>query len=89
MSAYEINKALTKNFQVMIGPSTIYSKLSTLEESGDICRTQSRSGKEYSLTEQGHETINDIPAIIAEILKSAKELLEGQNGHEKRRRQIP
>jgi DNA-binding PadR family transcriptional regulator len=42
MSGYEIDKELVKKFGLMIGPSTIYSKLSTLEKQGFIsCATKS------------------------------------------------
>jgi DNA-binding PadR family transcriptional regulator len=78
MSSYEINKALTKEFHVMIGPSTIYSKLYTLEKQGQIQRVEGRVGKVYELTEQGQQTISNMPLIIEEICDSAQILLTNQ-----------
>ena len=78
MSSYEINKALTKEFGVTIGPSTIYSKLSTLEKHGSIRCVKGRSGNVYSLTEQGHQIVSDMPTLIEEICTFTKVILSSQ-----------
>ncbi|MCW4019003.1 MAG: PadR family transcriptional regulator [Candidatus Bathyarchaeota archaeon] len=79
MSAYEIGIVLMKKFGVRVGPSTIYSKLSTLEKQGEIYCVEGRSGKVYGLTQQGQQTMNDMPAVIVEMSDSAKELLTNQH----------
>ncbi len=78
MSSYEINKTLTNEFHVMIDPSTIYSKLYTLEKEGQTQRVEGRVGKVYELTEQGQQTISNMPMIVEEICESAHILLTHQ-----------
>lgn len=67
MSGYEINKALVKKFGLMIGPSTIYSKLNTLEKQGFIGCATSRSGKVYSLTEDGKQLKANTEQILNDV----------------------
>ena len=78
LSSYEINKALAKEFGVMIGPSTIYRKLYTLEKHGSIQCTKGRSGNIYSLTEQGQQIASAMPALIEEICTSTKAILRAK-----------
>jgi DNA-binding PadR family transcriptional regulator len=78
MSSYEINKTLTTGFGIIIGPSTIYSKLYTLEKQGSVTCSMSRSGKVYSLTEQGRQTTDDISDITEEICRSIKLMFRNQ-----------
>jgi DNA-binding PadR family transcriptional regulator len=66
MSGYEINKALIKRFGLIIGPSTIYSKLSTLEKQGLLTCEACRSGKIYSVTQEGREIEVQKEAVINE-----------------------
>jgi DNA-binding PadR family transcriptional regulator len=86
MSGYEINKAITKQTGIILNPSTIYSKLYILERKGNVGYVMGRSGKVYSLTVQGQDTTNNLPAIVMEIYESAKELLTYQNPTRKRKR---
>lgn len=67
MSAYEINKALVNKFGLMIGPSTIYSKLSTLEKQGCLNCETSRSGKVYGLTEEGKQLEANTATLLADV----------------------
>ena len=67
MSSYEINKALVKKFGLMIGPSTIYSKLSTLEKQGFLSCAPSRSGKVYTLTEEGKQLEASMGTILEDV----------------------
>ncbi|MCW4018690.1 MAG: PadR family transcriptional regulator [Candidatus Bathyarchaeota archaeon] len=85
MSAYEIIGAIAKKFGIKIGPSTVYFKLYTLEEQGQIHCVEGRSGKVYSLTEQGQQTINDTPITIEEIYDSAQTLLTSQTNTYKKK----
>ena len=78
MSSYEINKTLTKKYHVMIGPSTIYSKLSTLEEQGSIQSDKGRSGKVYRLTDQGKQIASNMPFFIEEICENTKAMLNSK-----------
>ena len=78
MSGYEVTKALTKELGVMIGPSTIYSKLHTLEKHGLIKCVKGRSGNIYSLTERGQQIAIDMPALIEEICTFTKAILSSQ-----------
>jgi len=79
MSSYEINKALTKEFGVIIGPNTIYSKLYLLEKRGAVKCSKGRSGKVYSLTAQGHQIAGTLSALTEEICNSVKPMLSHQN----------
>ena len=67
MSSYEINKALIKKFGLIIGPTTIYSKLSTLEKQGLLNCTVIRSGKIYCLTEEGKQIETDTQTVIDDV----------------------
>ena len=67
MSGYEIDKSLVKKFGLMIGPSTIYSKLSTLEKQGFISCATSRSGKVYSLTEEGKQLQANTESVLDDV----------------------
>jgi DNA-binding PadR family transcriptional regulator len=67
MSGYEIDKELVKKFGLMIGPSTIYSKLSTLEKQGFISCATSRSGKVYSLTEDGKQLEANTESVLDNV----------------------
>jgi DNA-binding PadR family transcriptional regulator len=86
MSGYEINKAITKQTGIMLNPSTIYSKLYTLEKQGQACYVMVRSGKIYSLTPQGHQTMKKMPVILVEICETTKNLLINQKTVDKRKR---
>ncbi len=67
MSGYEINKVLIRKFGLIIGPSTIYSKLSILEKKGLLKCETCRSGKVYSLTPEGREIAIKKEVIINKI----------------------
>jgi len=67
MSGYEIDKELVKKFGLMIGPSTIYSKLSTLEKQGFISCATSRSDKVYSLTEDGKQLEANTESVLDNV----------------------
>jgi DNA-binding PadR family transcriptional regulator len=67
MSGYEISKALIKKFGLIIGPSTIYSKLFTLEKQGLLNCTESRSGKVYSLTEEGKQLAANTESVLNDV----------------------
>jgi DNA-binding PadR family transcriptional regulator len=85
MSGYEINKAITKQTQVILNPSTIYSKLYILERKEKVRYVMGRSGKVYSLTEQGQQTMSDMPITVEEICGSAHILLTKQNSAHKKK----
>jgi DNA-binding PadR family transcriptional regulator len=78
MSSYAINKALTREFGVMIGPTTIYSKLNTLKKHGSTQCDRGRSGNIYSLTEQGQQIVSEMPTLIEEICTCTKAMLNSQ-----------
>ncbi len=78
MSEYQINKALTKEFHIIIGPTTIYTKLNTLEKKNLITCHNGRSGKVYKLSEQGWQIISEMPSLVEEICSSMKTLLSSR-----------
>ena len=78
MSGYEISRILTRDFGVIVGPSTVYSKLYTLEKHGSIQCFKGRSGNVYSLTEQGHQIVSEMPVLIEEICTFVKAILSSQ-----------
>ncbi|MCW4018055.1 MAG: PadR family transcriptional regulator [Candidatus Bathyarchaeota archaeon] len=80
MSAYEIGEVLTRNFGSRISPSTIYCKLSALQNQKQIHCEKTKSGKSYSLTELGKQTVNDLPLVVEEICESVQILLRSKNG---------
>ena len=55
MSGYEINKALVKKFGLMVGPSTIYSKLSTFGKTRipKLCKKQVRQSLQFNRNWKG------------------------------------
>lgn len=67
MSSYEINKALIKKFGLIIGPTTIYSKLSTLEKQELLNCSVIRSGKVYYLTEEGKQLETNTQTVIDDV----------------------
>lgn len=67
MTGYEINTFFVEKYGIMIGPSTIYSKLTALEQNGWIQVIREKPGRIYSLTEQGQKMVNNIPKITKEI----------------------
>jgi DNA-binding PadR family transcriptional regulator len=78
MSEYQINNALTKEFHILIGPTTIYSKLNTLEKQKLITCHTGRSGKVYKLSEQGCQIIGEMPCLVEEICSSVKTMLSAR-----------
>jgi len=88
MSAYEISGVLMRDFGVRVGSSTIYSKLYTLEKQGQISCVMGRSGKVYSLTKQGQQTMSAMPMTIEEICNSAQILLTSQNSAYKKKKTV-
>ena len=67
MSGYGINKALIKKFGLIIGPSTIYSKLKTLENKGLVECEICPSGKIYSITSEGERIERKKEVIMSKI----------------------
>jgi DNA-binding PadR family transcriptional regulator len=67
MSGYAIDKSLVKKFGLMVGPSTIYSKLSTLEKQGFISCSSTRSGRVYSLTEDGKQLEANTESVLDNV----------------------
>jgi DNA-binding PadR family transcriptional regulator len=75
MTGYEINRFLTKKFGIIIGPNTIYSKLTTIERKGWTKSVQNRAGRAYCLTERGREITDNINSIAEETRSFIKILL--------------
>ena len=78
MSGYEVNKALVKKFGLMIGPSTIYSKLTTLEEQGLLLCTKNRSGKVFYLTNDGKQIEANMETVLDNIFEYMRNSLSKQ-----------
>ncbi len=78
MSGYEVNKALVKKFGLMIGPSTIYSKLTTLEEQGLLLCTKNRSGKVFGLTNDGKQIEANMETVLDNIFEYIRNSLSKQ-----------
>ena len=75
MTGYEINRFLTKKFGIIIGPNTIYSKLTSIERKGWTKSVQNRAGRAYSLTEKGKEITDNMNDISEEIQLFVKTML--------------
>ena len=75
MTGYEMSGLFVKKFGMPIGPSMIYSKIYSLERKGMIKCIRNRVGRAYSLTEQGHEIVNNIASITEEIQKFTRTML--------------
>lgn len=75
MTGYEINSNLMKKFGVMVGPSTVYSKLSNMERKGWIRTVKETPGRVYTLTSQGQRKADDIKGISREIQSFVRMLL--------------
>jgi DNA-binding PadR family transcriptional regulator len=67
MTGYEINRLFLKKHRIFIGPSTIYSKLSSMERKGWIKCVRNRAGRVCSLTEKGRQIAADMAGIAKEI----------------------
>jgi DNA-binding PadR family transcriptional regulator len=81
MSGYGINKALIRKFGLIIGPSTIYSKLKTLEKKGLINCEIRKSGKVYSITPEGQEIEIEKQAIMGNIHGYLITKLDSENNY--------
>jgi DNA-binding PadR family transcriptional regulator len=56
-------------------PSSIYSRLASLERNGLIKCVRKKNGRAYSLTGQGKKTADNIPEVISEVKQTIDKLL--------------
>lgn len=75
MTGYEINSVIMKKFGVLVGPSTVYSKLSNMERKGWIRTLRENPGRVYGLTSQGQHKADRIKGISKEIQSFVRILL--------------
>ncbi len=67
MTGYEINRLFIKKHRIFVGPSTIYTKLASIEHNGWIECVKNGSGKVYGLTEKGKRITLKMMDITQEI----------------------
>ncbi|MBN1244343.1 PadR family transcriptional regulator [Candidatus Bathyarchaeota archaeon] len=67
MTGYEINRLFLKKHRIFIGPSTIYSKLTSMERKGWIECIRNKAGRVYGLTEKGRKIAAKMADITREI----------------------
>lgn len=75
MTGYEVNRQLTKEFGIIVGPSIVYSKLYSLERGKLITCIRKKRGRAYKLTKQGLRIVDHVPHITEEIHCLLKALL--------------
>ena len=76
MTGYEINRFFLKKHRVFVGPSTIYSKLASIERKGWIECVKNGAGRVYNLTEKGRKITADMANITREINNSLRTILK-------------
>jgi DNA-binding PadR family transcriptional regulator len=76
MTGYEINRIFLKKHRIYVGPSTIYSKLSSIEKKGWIECVKNGAGRVYGLTEHGKNIAANMPDMTREIHSFVKILLK-------------
>jgi DNA-binding PadR family transcriptional regulator len=76
MTGYEINRLFLKKHRIFVGPSTVYSKLVSIERKGWIAGVKNRTGKVYGLTEQGKKITMQMADITKEIQDFLKIILK-------------
>ena len=75
MTGYEINRIFLKKHRIYVGPSTIYSKLASIERKGWIECVKNGAGRVYGLTEQGKNMAANMPNMTREIQSFMRILL--------------
>jgi DNA-binding PadR family transcriptional regulator len=79
MTGYEINRLFLKKHRIFIGPSTIYSKLTTMEREAWIKCVRNRAGRVCSLTEKGRKITADMTGINREIQDFIRTILKSHD----------
>jgi DNA-binding PadR family transcriptional regulator len=79
MTGYEINRLFLKKHRIFIGPSTIYSKLATMERKAWIKCVRNRAGRVCSLTEKGRKITADATGITREIQGFIRTILKSHD----------
>ena len=76
MTGYEINRLFLKKHRIFVGPSTIYSKLASIERKGWIECVRNKSGRVYALTEKGRKIAAKMADITKEIQSFTRIMLK-------------
>jgi len=76
MTGYEINHLFLKKHQIFVSPSTIYSKLASIERKGLIECVKNGAGRVYGLTAKGRSIVANMPDINREIQSFLKNMLK-------------
>ena len=79
MTGYEINRLFLKKHRIFIDPSTIYSKLATMEREAWIKCVRNRAGRVCGLTEKGRKITADATGITREIQYFIKTILKSHD----------
>jgi DNA-binding PadR family transcriptional regulator len=79
MTGYEINRIFLKKYRIFVGPSTIYSKLASIERNEWIECVSNRAGRVYGLTEQGRRITLKMMDITREIQGFVRIMLKCRN----------
>ena len=76
ITAYGINILFMNKLGIMVSPSMIYANLSAMERKGWIKCVRNRTGRAYSLTEQGKEIADNMNSISEESCHIIKIMLK-------------
>jgi len=76
MTAYEVNKYLTKRVGEDASPSTVYSAIAAMERKAWIRCVRNKRGRAYCLTDEGKKIIGDMDNIVQEINRFVSKLLK-------------
>ena len=66
LTGYGLSELLIKKFGFIVNPGMIYGNLSAMERKGWIKCVRNKTGRAYSLTEQGKEIAHNMNSISEE-----------------------
>jgi DNA-binding PadR family transcriptional regulator len=75
MTGYEITAEFVKKYGLLVGPGTIYSKLTVMERKNWIKPNEIKTAREYYLKEEGIKVLKNLDNLTYDIQKFVKKLL--------------
>ena len=76
LTGYGLSALLMKKIGFIVNPGMIYSSLSAMERKGWIKCVRNRTGRAYSLTEQGKEIAHNMNSISEESCRIIRIMLK-------------
>lgn len=76
VTAYQLGNIIVKEFGIIIAPNTVYNKVHAMETDGWVKRFRNRTGKAFTLTEQGQEIVSNLPAISDQVQQTVRSMLK-------------